>query len=101
MPLETVGVSNVITAATNLVGGVSAWVAKKQIDPAVIVEVKKDSSRGVAGVVQTGGMADIIKAAISQVLEQMISMADGGDEQIGETIIVHVRKGSRNDDLVG
>ena len=54
-----------------------------------------------AGVIQACSMADVFKAVFAQVPEQMIAVADRGDEQIGKTVIIDVGKGGGDGNLVG
>src|SRR6185295_16655477 len=99
--LEGVLHADVVAAPAGLVGGVPADIGQEQVEETVAVEVEEDRAGGVADVVQPRLLGDVLEAAVAVVEEQMVALADGGDEEVRVAVAVDVGEGGGDADLVG
>ena len=80
-------------AVALLVERVLADVGDEEIEQAVAVVVEEDRARRVAvGSFDAGLGGDVGEVAVTVVLEEQVSVADAGDEEVGIAVVVDVRE---------
>src|SRR3989442_939116 len=100
MARESVLIRQVKSAAALLVRGVNAYVHQEQIQQTVVVEIEEHSAGGVSDVAEAGLFSDVLEFSVAQVFEKRIAHSHRRHVQVGQTIVVNIRKGSPYADAV-
>ncbi len=65
-----------------------------------MIEVEEDRARGVADIVDARLLGDVLEVPLAVVHEEVVPLADGGDEEVRMTVVVDVGEGGGDADLV-
>jgi hypothetical protein len=84
-----------------LFGRITSNVDQEKIQQPIIIEIKEYGGGGMSHIIQARPLGDVVEAAATEVLEQVIAVADGRDEQVGIAVIVDIGERRRHRDLVG